>query len=105
MNNLHLTLIYSYNNVSQPFYISIIPVDDELPLLVTHYVKVQEGTRKIISQFELEALDPDTKDEHIIFDVVQLPQHGLLQISKNDDYVDTKVSIFKGNAVYISCRE
>lgn len=66
-------------------------MDDELPLLVLNHIKVQEGTRKTISQFEMEALDADTKDDLIIFEVTRQPRHGRLQIKKGNKYVDAKV--------------
>ncbi|KAG7168269.1 Extracellular matrix protein FRAS1-like, partial [Homarus americanus] len=94
-----------YNNVSQSFNININPVDDELPLLVTNHIKVQEGTRKIISQFELEALDADTRDELITFTVVRGPQHGKLQVVVNEDYMDfktfTMLDIYNGDVSYL----
>lgn len=90
-DNTNGILVFSYNNASQSFHINIIPVDDELPLLVLNHIKVQEGTRKTISQFEIEALDADTKDDLIIFEITRQPRHGSLQIKKGDKYIDTKV--------------
>ena len=86
--------IFRYNNVTDSFFINIIPVDDELPFLVLNSIKAQEGTRKILSQFELEALDVDTKDKQIIFSVMRGPRHGQLQLKSSDGYTDAKVSKF-----------
>lgn len=94
-----------YNNASQSFHINIIPVDDELPLLVLNHIKVQEGTRKTISQFEIEALDADTKDDLIIFEITRQPRHGSLQIKKGDKYIDTKTfsmrNLYSGDVSYL----
>ena len=40
---------------------TIIPVDDSLPLVTSHVLKVQEGIRKMITEFELKAVDEDTR--------------------------------------------
>ncbi len=45
----------------QSFFISIQPVDDAMPHLVNHGLRVQEGIRKTISEFELQATDQDTE--------------------------------------------
>lgn len=47
--------------VSQTFYITIRPVDDSLPLLKVPGMRVQEGVRKTITEFELKATDLDTE--------------------------------------------
>lgn len=50
--------------VSQTFYITIKPVDDSLPLLQVPGMRVQEGVRKTITEFELKATDADTEVGH-----------------------------------------
>lgn len=47
--------------VAQTFYITIRPVDDSLPLLQVPGMRVQEGVRKTITEFELKATDADTE--------------------------------------------
>lgn len=47
--------------VAQTFYITIKPVDDSLPLLQVPGMRVQEGVRKTITEFELKATDADTE--------------------------------------------
>ncbi|CAL4166611.1 unnamed protein product, partial [Meganyctiphanes norvegica] len=93
------------NNASQTFSINITPVDDELPLLVLNNIKVQEGHRKILSQFEVEALDADTPDSLIVFTVNRPPRRGKLQIQQLDDYSDAKsftmLDIYNGNVSYL----
>ncbi len=47
--------------VAQTFYITIKPVDDSLPLLQVPGMRVQEGVRKTITEFELKATDADSE--------------------------------------------
>lgn len=47
--------------VSQTFYITLRPVDDSLPVLQMQAMRVQEGVRKTITEFELKAMDADTE--------------------------------------------
>lgn len=51
--------------VAQTFYITIKPVDDSLPLLQVPGMRVQEGVRKTITEFELKATDADTEVKSI----------------------------------------
>lgn len=60
-------------------------MDDQLPILATNVIKVQAGMKKVISQFEIEASDADTHDEHIIVNVQQTPQHGWLEVAGKKD--------------------
>lgn len=47
--------------MSQTFYITIRPVDDALPVVQIPGMRVQEGVRKTITEFELKATDADTE--------------------------------------------
>ena len=49
------------NMVTQTFSLNISPVDDSLPLVTNTGLQVQEGVRKLITSFDLAAVDPDTK--------------------------------------------
>lgn len=53
--------VVDVHQVSQTFYITIKPVDDSLPLLQVPGMRVQEGVRKTITEFELKATDADTE--------------------------------------------
>ncbi|KAG7271527.1 hypothetical protein CRUP_007516 [Coryphaenoides rupestris] len=55
------------------------PVDDSLPWLQVPGMRVQEGVRKTITEFELKATDADTEAESIVFTVVQAPRHGSIE--------------------------
>jgi len=46
--------------VTQTFYITVTPIDNSLPLLENTGIRVQEGVRKTITEFELKATDRDT---------------------------------------------
>uniref|UniRef100_A0A3Q2DG67 Fraser extracellular matrix complex subunit 1 n=1 Tax=Cyprinodon variegatus TaxID=28743 RepID=A0A3Q2DG67_CYPVA len=74
------------NEVAQTFYITIKPVDDSLPLLQVPGMRVQEGVRKTITEFELKATDEDTEPEYIIFTVVQPPRHGTIERTSNGQH-------------------
>ncbi|XP_025755261.1 extracellular matrix protein FRAS1 isoform X2 [Oreochromis niloticus] len=41
-------------------------------------MRVQEGVRKTITEFELKATDADTEAESIVFSVIQAPRHGTI---------------------------
>lgn len=47
--------------MTHKFTITITPVDDEIPLVINNGLTVQEGVRKLITEFELKALDKDTE--------------------------------------------
>ncbi|XP_056136283.1 extracellular matrix protein FRAS1 [Lampris incognitus] len=74
------------NEVAQTFYITIKPVDDSLPLLQVPGMRVQEGVRKTITEFELKATDADTEAESIVFTIVQVPRHGTIERTSNGQH-------------------
>ncbi|KAF7205299.1 extracellular matrix organizing protein FRAS1 isoform X2 [Nothobranchius furzeri] len=74
------------NEVAQTFYITIKPVDDSLPLLQIPGMRVQEGVRKTITEFELKATDADTEAESVTFTVVQPPRHGAIERTSNGQH-------------------
>ncbi|CAH6883331.1 Fras1 [Phodopus roborovskii] len=67
------------HEVTQTFHITIHPVDDSLPLVRNRGMRVQEGVRKTITEFELKAVDADTEAESITFTIVQPPRHGAIE--------------------------
>ncbi|XP_059502142.1 extracellular matrix protein FRAS1 isoform X3 [Stegostoma tigrinum] len=71
------------NEVSQTFYITIRPVDDALPVVQIPGMRVQEGVRKTITEFELKATDADTEAESLTFTIVQQPRHGTIERTTN----------------------
>ncbi|MEE6460302.1 hypothetical protein FKM82_000916 [Ascaphus truei] len=71
------------NEVSQTFYITINKVDDSLPMVKNSGMRVQEGVRKTITEFELKAVDADTEAESVTFTIVQPPRYGAIERSSN----------------------
>ncbi|XP_053108034.1 extracellular matrix organizing protein FRAS1 isoform X2 [Hemicordylus capensis] len=71
------------HDVSQTFDITINPVDDSLPVVQSFGVRVQEGVRKTITEFELKAADTDTEAESLTFTIIQPPRHGLIERSSD----------------------
>nr|XP_026692904.1 extracellular matrix protein FRAS1 isoform X2 [Ciona intestinalis] len=67
------------NSIVQTFHISVLPIDNSLPILENHGIRVQEGVRKTITEFELKATDKDTNDQLITFRIVDSPQHGAVE--------------------------
>ncbi|XP_048640749.1 extracellular matrix organizing protein FRAS1 isoform X2 [Marmota marmota marmota] len=67
------------NEVSQTFLITIHPVDDSLPVVQNRGMRVQEGVRKTITEFELKAVDADTEADSVTFTIVQPPRHGTIE--------------------------
>ncbi|XP_012928771.1 extracellular matrix protein FRAS1 isoform X2 [Heterocephalus glaber] len=67
------------NEVTQTFHITIYPVDDSLPVVRNWGMRVQEGVQKIITEFELKAVDADTQADSVTFRVVQPPRHGTIE--------------------------
>ncbi|XP_072243382.1 extracellular matrix organizing protein FRAS1 isoform X1 [Leuresthes tenuis] len=87
------------NEVAQTFYITIKPVDDSLPLLHVPGMRVQEGVRKTITEFEMKATDADTEAESITFTVVQPPRHGTIERTNNGQHY-RQTSSFTMDDVY-----
>ncbi|XP_012860276.2 extracellular matrix organizing protein FRAS1 [Echinops telfairi] len=73
------TLSDGASEVTQTFHITIHPVDDSLPVVQCPGMRVQEGVRKTITEFELKAVDADTEAEFITFTIVQPPRHGTIE--------------------------
>ncbi|XP_017560623.2 extracellular matrix protein FRAS1 [Pygocentrus nattereri] len=74
------------NEISQTFYITIRPVDDSLPVLQVPGMRVQEGVRKTITEFELKAVDADTEEDSVTFTIVQAPRHGTIERTSNGQH-------------------
>ncbi|KAK3859680.1 hypothetical protein Pcinc_034224 [Petrolisthes cinctipes] len=75
------------NNITGTFDVTVTPVDDALPRLLVANIRAQTGARKVISQFEVEATDADTKNELIVFTVTRTPSHGALHLAEDDDFI------------------
>ena len=52
----------------QSFHVILRQVDDVIPVLTSNGLRVQEGVRKIVTEFNLKAVDLDTKvDQGFVF--------------------------------------
>ncbi|XP_062964839.1 extracellular matrix organizing protein FRAS1 isoform X1 [Cynocephalus volans] len=80
------TLSDGVNEVTQTFHITIHPVDDSLPVVLNSGMRVQEGVRKTITEFELKAVDADTEAESVTFTIVQPPRHGAIERATNGQH-------------------
>uniref|UniRef100_A0AAY4BT87 VWFC domain-containing protein n=1 Tax=Denticeps clupeoides TaxID=299321 RepID=A0AAY4BT87_9TELE len=87
------------NEVSQTFYITLRPVDDSLPMVRVPGIRVQEGVRKTITEFELKATDADTEEDSITFTVVQAPRHGTIERTNNGQHY-RQTSTFTMDDIY-----
>ncbi|XP_069482442.1 extracellular matrix organizing protein FRAS1 [Ambystoma mexicanum] len=77
------TVTDGVNEVAQTFYITINKVDDSLPVIQNAGMRVQEGVRKTITEFELKATDADTEAESVTFTIVQPPRYGTIERTSN----------------------
>uniref|UniRef100_A0A8B9K9Q3 Fraser extracellular matrix complex subunit 1 n=1 Tax=Astyanax mexicanus TaxID=7994 RepID=A0A8B9K9Q3_ASTMX len=92
LSSTSLTHCFQFGNfnsiqcLDETFYISIRPVDDSLPVLQVPGMRVQEGVRKTITEFELKAVDADTEEDSITFTIVQAPRHGTIERTSNGQH-------------------
>ncbi|XP_077157208.1 extracellular matrix organizing protein FRAS1 isoform X3 [Paroedura picta] len=87
------------HEVSQTFNVNINPVDDSLPVVQNSGLRVQEGVRKTITEFELKATDADTEAKSLTFTIVQPPRHGLIE-QTNDGHLYHPTQAFTMEDVY-----
>ncbi|ESO99609.1 hypothetical protein LOTGIDRAFT_173674 [Lottia gigantea] len=74
------------NEIVKTFQIMLNPVDDSIPIIVNNGLIVQEGVRKLITEFDLKATDRDTKEDYLIFTIIQPPVLGTINIKQGDDF-------------------
>ncbi|XP_038060993.1 extracellular matrix protein FRAS1-like [Patiria miniata] len=84
MDSFTFTVDDGTNQVTQTFYITLTPVDDSLPLLTNLGMRVQEGVRKSITEFELKAEDMDTVADSIMFTIFRPPRHGTIDYTPDE---------------------
>ncbi|XP_071125097.1 extracellular matrix protein 3-like [Mytilus edulis] len=76
MDSFQFEVTDGHNSVKRTFRIAVTDVDNKKPTLVFDTLFVAEGGNKLISPFELKAVDEDTIDVNIEFVITQLPLHG-----------------------------
>ncbi|XP_066304374.1 extracellular matrix organizing protein FRAS1-like [Branchiostoma lanceolatum] len=99
MDSFTFTVSDGKNQVSQTFYITILPVDDAVPMVTNLGLRVQEGVRKTITEFELKAEDADTKEQQVMFTITRPPYHGKVEMTSNE-VTFRRVSKFSMTDVY-----
>ncbi|XP_025024783.1 extracellular matrix protein FRAS1 isoform X2 [Python bivittatus] len=70
--------------VPQRFRVEILPVDDGTPRIVTNlglqWLEYMNGKPKnLITKKELLTMDPDTEDNHLIYEITTGPKHGYVE--------------------------
>lgn len=92
------------NEIIQTFYITLVPVDDAIPMVINKGLRVQEGVRKLLTEFDLKAVDPDTKEENIVFTIMQPPIHGTLDLQIDNTHMPasrfTMADIYENRVSY-----
>ncbi|XP_053399449.1 FRAS1-related extracellular matrix protein 2-like isoform X2 [Mercenaria mercenaria] len=78
MDSFEFEVTDGFNPVFRTFRIALTDVDNKRPVLMFTVLRLKEGTSKIITPFELKAVDMDTPDEKIMFTITQVPLHGNL---------------------------
>ncbi|KAB7500158.1 Extracellular matrix protein FRAS1 [Armadillidium nasatum] len=79
------------NTVNETFIINITHLDEIPPYLQVKALRVQQGTRKNITRYEIQARDPDTSDEFLMFMVREAPKYGKIQVlTEEGDLIETK---------------
>ncbi|KAL3878630.1 hypothetical protein ACJMK2_030964 [Sinanodonta woodiana] len=76
MDTFDFEVTDGFNAVSRTFRITISDVDNKKPVLMFTILRLKEASNKLITPFELKAVDKDTVDENIIFTITQVPLHG-----------------------------
>ncbi|XP_067257479.1 FRAS1-related extracellular matrix protein 1a isoform X2 [Chanodichthys erythropterus] len=76
---------------SVPFYIIIIPTNDEIPEFLARNITVREGDMKELDPSIISAVDLDVPRDHLIFSIVQQPQHGsIMSVPHGNDVTHYK---------------
>jgi hypothetical protein len=74
MDSFQFEVTDGHNTVKRMFRIAVTDVDNKKPTLIFDTFFVAEGGSKLITPFELRAMDEDTVDVNIEFVITQLPQ-------------------------------
>ena len=76
MDHFNFELTDGNNRVNRMFRISISDVDNKKPVLMIGTLYVNEGGNKVISTFELNAIDQDSPSIRIGYTLIQVPLYG-----------------------------
>ena len=78
MDRFEFEMSDGFNPVKRTFRIFLTDVDNKKPFLMSGMLRLKEGGNKVITPFELKALDQDTSNDKVIFSIIQVPLHGNL---------------------------
>ncbi|ELR73782.1 hypothetical protein C900_01392 [Fulvivirga imtechensis AK7] len=96
----------SGNNLTgQTFSITINPIDDDAPVITANTgITLNEGATETIDSGELQASDPDTDDNTLVYDITTIPANGQLELTTGPGVAITNFTQAQLNAnqvVYI----
>ncbi|CBY08706.1 unnamed protein product [Oikopleura dioica] len=66
------------NTVYRTFRVNILPIDNKLPVVKVEGIRMNEGSEKLISPFEVSIEDQDTDDSQVRVTIIGDPIHGSL---------------------------
>lgn len=78
MDRFEFELTDGFNPVMRTFRIYLTDIDNKKPVLMFAGLRLKEGSNKLITPFELNALDQDTTHDKLVFSIIQVPLHGNL---------------------------
>ncbi|XP_077981131.1 FRAS1-related extracellular matrix protein 1-like [Glandiceps talaboti] len=73
----------------QAFNITVLPIDNQAPVIYTARMVVNEGESLVLGSSVLAASDQDTRMEDLIFSLLSLPQHGSIEFDGTMQIGDT----------------
>ncbi|NWT01424.1 FREM1 protein, partial [Mionectes macconnelli] len=62
------------------FNITILPVDNQAPEVLTNHLRVEEGGLAPVTEGHILVSDADTKQEHLLLLLQRQPQHGVVEL-------------------------
>ncbi|KAH3869870.1 hypothetical protein DPMN_033043, partial [Dreissena polymorpha] len=86
------------NHVTGTFHVTLTPVDDSIPMVTVGVLRVQQGVRKLICEFDLRAVDLDTKEDSLTFTITLPPRHGTIELLSHSSWNTT--SVFSMTQIY-----
>ncbi|GFY74626.1 extracellular matrix protein FRAS1 [Trichonephila inaurata madagascariensis] len=79
LDSFTFTVSDGKNSVLQTFYINITSIYDSLPAVKLNMLQLLEGNQKIITEFEIDVFDKDSRDQDVVIKIIKPPTHGVLK--------------------------
>jgi hypothetical protein len=83
MDQFEFSVTDGTNTVYRTFRVNILPIDNKLPVVQVNGIRLNEGSEKLISPFELGVEDRDTDDDMVQLTIVGDCTHGSLNFDGN----------------------